>query len=82
MFFITVGSICVFMLPFKRKHEAIGLTLIALSIYLVVNFLHSEWNARIQLSAHVFLVSVASVGWVILASMVYKNFQPTLISSE
>ena len=75
--------ICVFMFRFKGKPEAIGLTLMALPIYLILNFSHSEWNPRVQLSAHVLLIPVASLGWIMFQTWLMKNFdQSGNVSAE
>ena len=33
-------------------------------VYLLIAFIQSEWDVRVQLSPHVLLIPVASLGWV------------------
>ena len=82
MSFITIGLICVFVFRFKGKPEAIGLIIMALPIYAILNFAHSEYDVRLQLSAHILLIPVASLGWIVLANLVYKKFQPIQSAPE
>jgi hypothetical protein len=71
-FFFAVGLTCVLMLERKDKFELVGLILMAIPIYVIITFYHSEWDVRIQLSPHVLLVPVAACGWVILLDQCRK----------
>ena len=39
----------------------------ALSVYVLVSFYQAEWDVRVQLSAHVLLIPIATLGWLRLA---------------
>ena len=74
MFFITFGVIYALIFRKKEKLGLMGLTLMGLTIYLIVIFIQSEWDVRVQLSAHVLLIPVASLGWIMFQTGFMKNF--------
>jgi hypothetical protein len=74
MFFITLGVIYALIFRKKEKLGLMGLTLMGLTIYLIVIFIQSEWDVRVQLSAHVLLIPVASLGWIMFQTEFMKNF--------
>lgn len=43
------------------------LAVASLAVYVLVGFYQAEWDVRVQLSAHVFLIPIASLGWVLVA---------------
>lgn len=75
MSFIVIGLICASMFRNKEKFASAGLVLMGLIIYMIVIILHSEWEVRVQLAAHVLLFPVASLGWVMLLNRFNKRFQ-------
>ena len=75
MSFIVIGLICASMFRNKEKFASVGLVLMGLIIYMIVIILHSEWEVRVQLAAHVLLFPVASLGWVMLLNRFNKRFQ-------
>lgn len=63
MFFITFGILLLFLIRFKNNLHSLYLILLALPIYLIVTIYQNEWDIRTQLSAQVFLLTSASLGW-------------------
>ena len=75
MSFITLGVIYALIFRKKEKLGLTGLTLMGLTIYAIVIFIQSEWDVRVQLSAHVLLIPVASLGWMMLLNQFNNRFQ-------
>jgi len=75
MSFIVIGVICALMYRNKEKFASVGLILMGLTIYMIVIIIHSEYEVRVQLAAHVLLFPVASLGWVTLLNQFNKRFQ-------
>lgn len=52
-----------------------SLVLSAFGVYLLVSFYQSEWDVRVQLSAHVFLIPIASSGWTVAWRRVQRRWR-------
>lgn len=71
--FLMVG-VAVALAANRRMASLIQILVIAaLAVYVLVSFYQAEWDVRVQLSAHVFLIPIASLGWVMVARHVFAR---------
>lgn len=66
MFFITIGVVLYFILFRKNDAKHTALFLSAISVYLFISLMQSEWDVRVQISPQILLLPVASNGWFFL----------------
>jgi len=63
MFFITIGIVLYFLLFRKNNPEHTALLLSAISVYIFISLMQSEWDVRVQISPQILLLPIASNGW-------------------
>ena len=63
MFFITIGIVLYFLLFRKNNPEHTALLLSAISVYVFISLMQSEWDVRVQISPQILLLPIASNGW-------------------
>lgn len=77
MAFLLLGSMAALLSNRElTRYLCIGLILLGAGIYTMVAFYMSEWDVRVQLSAHVYLLPVASLGWVDVLCRLFGIYRP------
>ncbi len=75
-FFLMAGVVVALTAKHRLAPLMRALAFAALGVYVLVSFYQAEWDVRVQLSAHVFLIPIASLGWVIIANRVRTRLFP------